>query len=110
MSAPLDTHQDLPIVQTDGAPPLIGIDRDGELWWNSATGALYIFYDAGWRHVGRSPGLPAPPQPIVGGTTLISVGEPVIIDEYEGDLWYDPVADAFYVRRQGSWVNITMYN
>lgn len=106
----LDRWYDISLVVSGPTFPNFGYDKEGELWWNDQSRALYIFYDGGWQHINSSPNLPAPTKDSIGGTVFISSNPPVVIDKYEGDLWYNPVLDKLCIYIQSDWTEITMFS
>jgi hypothetical protein len=68
----------------------------GDLWYDTVSGRLYIYYDASW--IDSSPSGS-------GGGSNISTGETPPIDAELGDLWYDTVSGRMYVYYDSGWVD-----
>jgi hypothetical protein len=68
----------------------------GDLWYDTVSGRLYIYYDASW--IDSSPSGS-------GGGSNISTGETPPIDAELGDLWYDTISGRMYIYYDSGWVD-----
>lgn len=81
-------------IDTGVAPPMN--PTTGDLWYDTTSGRLYIYYDSNW--IDSSP---------AAGTSgaNISTGDTPPVGAELGDLWYDTNSGRMYVFYDGGWVD-----
>ena len=89
----------VPVTETAPLDP-----SNGQLWWDSAEGYLYVWYDDGtsaqWVIAVPSAGVETEP----GTSVVVSATEP--LDPAEGDLWWNTVSQSLFVFN-AEWVEVS---
>jgi hypothetical protein len=70
----------------------------GDLWFNSAEGRAYVYYDAVW--VDLNPGIAGPPG-------KFTVSETAPEDALAGDGWFNSGTARLFIRYDNFWVEAT---
>jgi hypothetical protein len=87
----------LSLVIIDYSSPIV--NQDGQLWWDSIGGNLYVAYQEAWveAFVGTSSGSPSTNNNVV----IINDIAPAI--QQNGQLWWNTIDGNLYVSYQGVW-------
>jgi hypothetical protein len=72
--------------------------EEGDLWYESDTGSMFVYYDSAWIETGGGGG--------GGGGASIEVSDTAPIAPSEGDLWFDSSTGRSFIYYDSSWVEL----
>jgi hypothetical protein len=75
--------------------------EEGDLWYNSETTSMLVYYDSSWIEVGGGGGSGGG-----GGGASVTVSDTAPVSPGTGDLWFESDTGATFIWYDGAWIEV----